>query len=75
MTAFSSPSAQARIWRDRADALVAEQRLDGRAWIDGQRVAAQGGATFDCVSPIDGRVLGQIARGQAADVEDRKSVV
>ncbi|WP_374259226.1 aldehyde dehydrogenase [Aquabacterium sp.] len=69
MTAFSSPSAQARIWRDRADALVAEQRLDGRAWIDGQRVAAQGGATFDCVSPIDGRVLGQIARGQAADVD------
>ena len=44
-------------------------RLDGRAVIAGQRVAAQTGETFNCVSPIDGRTLTQVARGQAADID------
>ena len=44
-------------------------RLDGRAVIAGLRVAAQTGETFNCVSPIDGRTLTQVARGQAADID------
>jgi len=42
---------------------------DGRAFIGGQRVAALSEATFDCLSPIDGRKLGSVARGQAADID------
>ena len=52
-------------WRQRASTLS----FDGRAFIDGQRVPAHGGGTFDCVSPIDGRVLTQVARGRQADVD------
>ena len=37
--------------------------------IGGRRVASQSGETFDCRSPIDGRVIAQVARGQAADVD------
>src|SRR5690606_323254 len=64
-----SPTPQALIWRDRANALVAAQRIDGRALIDGQRVAALSGETFACHSPIDGRALTAVARSQAPDVE------
>jgi acyl-CoA reductase-like NAD-dependent aldehyde dehydrogenase len=52
-------------WRARA----ADIRIDGRAVIAGRRVAAQSGETFDCISPIDGRVLGQVARGREADID------
>lgn len=69
MSAFAPTSPQARIWRDRADALIAEHRIDGRAFINGQRVQALSGATFDCFSPIDGRLLGPVARGERADVD------
>ncbi|TDM06561.1 MAG: aldehyde dehydrogenase PuuC [Ideonella sp. MAG2] len=50
-------------------ARAAEMRPDGRAVIDGQRVAALAGQTFDKHSPIDNRLLGAVARGQAADVD------
>ncbi|NIC43719.1 aldehyde dehydrogenase [Aquabacterium sp. A08] len=43
--------------------------FDGRAVINGQRVAARSGQTFDCISPVDGRVLTQVARGAEADVD------
>jgi gamma-glutamyl-gamma-aminobutyraldehyde dehydrogenase/4-guanidinobutyraldehyde dehydrogenase/NAD-dependent aldehyde dehydrogenase len=43
--------------------------FDGRALINGQRVAARSGQTFDCISPVDGRVLTQVARGAEADVD------
>jgi len=69
MNAFPPSSAQARIWRDRAEALVAESRIDGRALINGLRVAAQSGETFACHSPIDGRLLTQVARGTQPDVD------
>ena len=74
MSAHPDPSTaplspQARIWRDRADAWVAEGRIDGRAFIGGQRVAAESGETFDCISPIDGRTLATVARGRLADVD------
>ncbi len=43
--------------------------FDGRALIAGQRRTAQDGRTFDCISPVDGRVLGQVARCGAADID------
>jgi len=42
---------------------------DGRAVINGQRVAALDGQTFDCLSPVDGRLLTQVARCAQADVD------
>jgi acyl-CoA reductase-like NAD-dependent aldehyde dehydrogenase len=52
-------------WHARAAAIA----FDGRALIGGQRIAAQSGETFDCVSPIDGRTLTQVARGRGADID------
>src|SRR5947207_13540273 len=52
-------------WRQRAASL----QFDGRALIAGRRVAARSGQTFDCISPLDGRVLTQVARGGAADID------
>jgi gamma-glutamyl-gamma-aminobutyraldehyde dehydrogenase len=52
-------------WHARSAALT----LDGRALIGGERHPALAGESFDCVSPIDGRVLGRVARGQAADID------
>jgi acyl-CoA reductase-like NAD-dependent aldehyde dehydrogenase len=46
-----------------------ELRPDGRALIDGKRVSAVSGETFACQSPIDGRTLTQVAKGQQADVD------
>ncbi|MEY2686436.1 MAG: hypothetical protein RL375_634 [Pseudomonadota bacterium] len=66
---MTAPHPQARIWADRAQALISEGRIDGRAFVGGQRVAAQSGETFACLSPIDGRELAQVARGRAADVD------
>ncbi|MCB8748954.1 aldehyde dehydrogenase [Rhodoferax sp. U2-2l] len=43
--------------------------FDGRALINGQRVDAQDRATFDCLSPVDGRLLTPVARCQAADID------
>ena len=44
--------------------------FDGRAIINGQRVAAADGQVFDCVSPVDGRVLTQVARCGLMDVNE-----
>ncbi|MDH5226361.1 MAG: aldehyde dehydrogenase family protein, partial [Gammaproteobacteria bacterium] len=52
-------------WRARAAALP----INGRAFIDGQYVAAASGATFDDVTPIDGRVIAQVASTDQADVD------
>ena len=52
-------------WHARAAALA----IDGRAFINGERVAARSGQTFDNLSPIDGRLLGQVARCDGADVD------
>jgi acyl-CoA reductase-like NAD-dependent aldehyde dehydrogenase len=38
-------------------------------FIDGGFSDAQSGATFDCISPIDGRVLAQVAAGDTADID------
>ena len=52
-------------WHARAQAL----KIDGRIVIDGERREAASGQTFDDISPIDGRSLGPVARGAAADVD------
>jgi gamma-glutamyl-gamma-aminobutyraldehyde dehydrogenase len=52
-------------WWQRAAAL----RPDARALIGGRRVAAASGETFSCVSPIDARVIGEVARGRSEDVD------
>lgn len=50
-------------------AQAAAMQFDGRAFINGQRVAAQSGATFECLSPVDGRKLTDAARCDVADVD------
>ncbi|UVE17696.1 aldehyde dehydrogenase [Pseudomonas sp. LS44] len=52
-------------WEQRAEAL----KIEGRAYIQGEYTAAASGATFDCISPVDGRMLGQIASCDSADAE------
>jgi len=52
--------------------MTAENRIphfDGRALINGRRSAAQDGQTFDDRSPVDGRVIAQIARCGVADID------
>jgi len=52
-------------WQARAKAL----RPRSGMFVDGRFGAAASGATFDCISPIDGRVLAQVAAGDAADID------
>lgn len=52
-------------WHERAAALA----IDGRALVDGKRVAAASGETFEKRSPIDGRRLGDVVRGRAEDID------
>ncbi|MEY4265913.1 MAG: hypothetical protein RIS90_448 [Pseudomonadota bacterium] len=48
---------------------VHARQFDGRALINGQRVWSGAGARFDCISPVDGRLLTQVARCHAADID------
>jgi gamma-glutamyl-gamma-aminobutyraldehyde dehydrogenase/4-guanidinobutyraldehyde dehydrogenase/NAD-dependent aldehyde dehydrogenase len=50
-------------------ALSTSIKLDGRAFINGQRVNATSGALFDCISPIDGRKIAEIAKCDADDID------
>ncbi|QYJ78053.1 aldehyde dehydrogenase [Shewanella acanthi] len=49
------------------EAMQASLSINGKAFINGSYKDAESGATFDCVSPIDGRVLAQIASCDVAD--------
>ncbi|ALL69182.1 gamma-glutamyl-gamma-aminobutyraldehyde dehydrogenase [Paraburkholderia caribensis MBA4] len=51
-------------WQDKAAALA----IEGRAFIDGEYRPAGSGRTFDCVSPIDGKVLVKVADCGEAEV-------
>jgi acyl-CoA reductase-like NAD-dependent aldehyde dehydrogenase len=51
-----------------ADA-AARLQPEGRAFIDGEYVDALSGETFDCISPIDGTVICQVAACDTADVD------
>jgi acyl-CoA reductase-like NAD-dependent aldehyde dehydrogenase len=57
--------------RDRAgwERSAAALRIEGRAFINGRHVAARSGRSFDDISPIDGKVIGQVARCEAADID------
>jgi acyl-CoA reductase-like NAD-dependent aldehyde dehydrogenase len=61
----SDPSLTASAWHRRAIDIAP----DGRAFVSGQRVAALAGETFDCHSPIDGRLLTTVSRGQSVDID------
>ena len=52
-------------WHARAITL----KIDGRAVINGQRVNAADGATFECFSPIDNRKLIDVASAKSADID------
>ncbi|MDY4297638.1 MULTISPECIES: aldehyde dehydrogenase [unclassified Xanthomonas] len=55
--------------RDAWQALADTLRPRTQAFIDGRYVDAASGKTFDCISPIDGRLLGRVAEGEAADID------
>jgi len=55
---------QSKIDALRAQAVPARSHL-----IDGKAMAASDGATMDVLSPIDGKVLTQVAKGTAQDME------
>jgi acyl-CoA reductase-like NAD-dependent aldehyde dehydrogenase len=44
-------------------------KFDGRALINGKRVGALDGQVFDSISPVNGKVLTQVARCSAADID------
>ncbi|PQV54761.1 aldehyde dehydrogenase [Paraburkholderia sp. BL21I4N1] len=52
-------------WQDKAATLS----IEGRAFIDGEYRDAAGGRTFDCLSPIDGKLLAKVADSGAAEVD------
>ncbi|MBA4726505.1 aldehyde dehydrogenase [Stutzerimonas frequens] len=59
------PSLTFADWQQRARDL----RIEGRAFIQGEYTEAQAGDRFDCISPVDGRVLAQVASCDQADAE------
>ena len=52
-------------WKERA----AQMKWNGQAFINGRRVDAVSGATFDCISPCNGQKLTDVARCDKADVD------
>ncbi|HEY1995647.1 aldehyde dehydrogenase [Paraburkholderia sp.] len=52
-------------WQEKAAALS----IEGRAFIDGEYRHAASGRTFDCLSPIDGKLLAKVADSAAEDVD------
>ena len=50
-------------WEQRFQSLS----IEGRAFIDGQYCAAASGTTFECLSPVDGRFLANVASTDEAD--------
>lgn len=53
-------------WLNRAETMS----FEGRAFIDGEYVDARGGKTFECRSPIDGRLLVDAAACDGADADN-----
>jgi len=49
--------------------MTSGMKFDGRAVINGQRIDSKTGAIYDCISPVDGRVLGQVARCGEDDID------
>src|SRR5579875_3101167 len=55
--------------RDGVRAAVARLSIPGEAIVDGAAAGAADGATFDNIGPGDGRLLGRVASGSAADID------
>jgi acyl-CoA reductase-like NAD-dependent aldehyde dehydrogenase len=55
--------------RDDWQTLSEQVTIPHQAFIDGARTDALSGETFDCISPIDGRLLARVASCAAADVD------
>ena len=66
---MTKPQTRAQ-WEARADAL----HIRNQAFIDGKYVDAASSKTFDCISPIDGRVICAVAECESEDV-DRAVIV
>ena len=49
--------------------LAATIALDGRAFVNGQRVSAIDSAVFDCISPLNGKKIADVARCTKVDVD------
>ncbi|MCI3943054.1 gamma-glutamyl-gamma-aminobutyraldehyde dehydrogenase [Pseudomonas syringae] len=52
-------------WEQRAQTL----KIEGRAFIQGEYVTSASGETFDCISPVDGRLLAKVASCDLADAQ------
>ena len=52
-------------WETRAEQLT----ITGKAWINGEYTDAVSQETFDCLSPVDGRLLGKIASCSQEDAD------
>ena len=52
-------------WEQRAKTLT----IETRAFVHGEYRAAVSGATFECISPVDGRLLGMVASCDQADAD------
>ncbi len=52
-------------WEQRAQ----ELKIEGRAYINGEYTDAVSNETFECLSPVDGRLLGKIASCDSADAQ------
>lgn len=53
-------------WQQKA----ASMSFDGRAIINGKRVNAASGEVFECISPVDGRILCEVASCDHKDVSE-----
>ncbi len=56
-------------WELNCEVSMTELQLDGRAFINGERVRARDEQVFDCLSPVDGRLLTAVARCHAVDID------
>ncbi|MAB97397.1 MAG: aldehyde dehydrogenase PuuC [Pseudomonadaceae bacterium] len=52
-------------WEQRAKTL----KIETRAFVHGEYCSAESGETFECLSPVDGRLLGHVASCDLADAE------
>lgn len=56
-------------WQSLADKLISEGGINSSAFIDGEYLPSVSGETFECVSPIDGRVLCHVASCSPEDAD------
>ncbi|SFX07193.1 aldehyde dehydrogenase [Marinospirillum alkaliphilum] len=62
-------SKQQQMTREEWQNMAASLEIRNQAFINGQYVNAVSGATFDCESPVDGRILTQVASCDAEDAD------